>query len=146
MLRRPPRSQITDPLFPNTTLFRALQSVDRPDRLAVQFPVPCSLFPVPRSPLYLNTPSHQRDAAFTPAMRACRPPHGAGARSMSPQKSKDPGELSLRPSASAGGGDKKADFSNVQGKVDTVPADKGKSGKADFSNVEGKAEIGRAQV
>ena len=46
---------------------------------------------------------------------------------MSTQKSKDPGELSLRPSASAGGGGKKADFSNVQG-------------KADFSNVRGSAD------
>jgi len=60
---------------------------------------------------------------------------------MSTQKSKDPGELSLRPSASAGGGGKKADFSNVQGKADTVPANKG---KADFSNVRGNVDTAPA--
>ena len=42
---------------------------------------------------------------------------------MATQKSNDPGSLSLKPSASAGGGQKKADFSNVSGKADTVPAD-----------------------
>lgn len=41
---------------------------------------------------------------------------------MSPQTPKDSGELSLRPSASAGSS-QKADFSNVQGNADTVPAD-----------------------
>lgn len=59
---------------------------------------------------------------------------------MSTQTPKDPGDLSLRPSASAGGG--KPDFSNVKGQADTVPA-KGQTGAgrtADFSNVQGKAD------
>lgn len=58
---------------------------------------------------------------------------------MSPQTPKDPGDLSLRPSASASG--RKADFSRVQGHADTVPAS-GKSGSrnADFSNVRGNAD------
>ena len=60
---------------------------------------------------------------------------------MSTQKSKDPGELSLRPSASAGGGGKKADFSNVQGKADTVPGGKR---TADFSNVQGNIDTAPA--
>ncbi|MDQ2701664.1 MAG: LysM peptidoglycan-binding domain-containing protein [Pseudomonadota bacterium] len=59
---------------------------------------------------------------------------------MSPQNPKDPGELSLRPSASAGGGGK-ADFSNVQGKADTVPAGKR---DADFSNVRGNVDTAPA--
>lgn len=59
---------------------------------------------------------------------------------MSPQTPKDPGDLSLRPSASAGGS-KKADFSNVKGQADTVPATgKSGSGNADFSNVRGNAD------
>jgi nucleoid-associated protein YgaU len=64
---------------------------------------------------------------------------------MSPQTPKDPGDLSLRPSASAGG-NKKADFSNVKGQADTVPASgptgagKAGSGKPDFSNVQGSAD------
>ena len=60
---------------------------------------------------------------------------------MATQKSNDPGSLSLKPSASAGGGQKKADFSNVSGKADTVPAGKDKAaGKADFSNGRGSAD------
>jgi nucleoid-associated protein YgaU len=64
---------------------------------------------------------------------------------MSPQTPKDPGDLSLRPSASAGSS-KKADFSNVKGQADTVPASgptgtgKAGSGKPDFSNVQGNAD------
>lgn len=45
---------------------------------------------------------------------------------------KDPDSLSLAPSG--GGGEKKADFSNVQGKVSSTAEEK----KADFSNVESK--------
>ena len=56
-----------------------------------------------------------------------------------PQNPKDPNSLSL-----ASGGEKKADFSNVQGHVDTVPDTSGGSGgtggKADFSNVVGKVD------
>lgn len=63
---------------------------------------------------------------------------------MSPQTPKDPGDLSLRPSASAGG-NRKADFSNVKGQADTVPgsgptASSRPGGKADFSNVQGNAD------
>ena len=49
-----------------------------------------------------------------------------------PQNPKDPNSLSL-----ASGGEKKADFSNVQSHVDTVP---GTTPKADFSNVVGKVD------
>jgi nucleoid-associated protein YgaU len=65
---------------------------------------------------------------------------------MSPQTPKDSGELSLRPSASADSSKKagfsKADFSNVKGQADTVPAGgPGSSGtKADFSNVQGSVD------
>ena len=56
-----------------------------------------------------------------------------------PQNPNDPNSLSL-----ASGGEKKADFSNVQGHVDTVPDTSGGSGgtggKADFSNVVGKVD------
>ena len=55
---------------------------------------------------------------------------------MSSQKPRDPGELSLRPSTSAGGGGK-ADFSSVEGKAGTVPAGKR---TADFSNVQGNVD------
>jgi len=59
-----------------------------------------------------------------------------------PQNPKDPNSLSLAGSSS--GGEKKADFSNVQGHVDTVPDTSGGSGgtggKADFSNVVGKVD------
>ena len=48
-----------------------------------------------------------------------------------PQNPNDPNSLSL-----ASGGEKKADFSNVQGNVDTVPG----TAKADFSNVVGKVD------
>jgi nucleoid-associated protein YgaU len=40
---------------------------------------------------------------------------------MSPQNPKDPNDLSLRPSKSARTGSGTPDFSNVQGRVDTVP-------------------------
>ena len=55
-----------------------------------------------------------------------------------PQNPNDPNSLSL-----ASGGEKKADFSNVQGHVDTVPGTgggAGGTGKADFSNVVGKVD------
>ena len=53
-----------------------------------------------------------------------------------PQNPNDPNSLSL-----ASGGEKKADFSNVQGNVDTVPdTGGGGTGKADFSNVVGKVD------
>ena len=59
-----------------------------------------------------------------------------------PQNPKDPNSLSLAGSSS--GGEKKADFSNVQSHVDTVPDTSGGSGgtggKADFSNVVGKVD------
>lgn len=55
-----------------------------------------------------------------------------------PQNPKDPNSLSLAGSSS--GGDKKADFSNVQGHVDTVPGTSGGAGKPDFSNVVGKVD------
>jgi nucleoid-associated protein YgaU len=69
------------------------------------------------------------------------PTHGAGAHRMSPQNTKDPGDLSLRPSASAGGG-KTADFSNVKGQSGTVPGSgpTGSGKTADFSNVHGNAD------
>ena len=51
-----------------------------------------------------------------------------------PQNPNDPNSLSL--AGSSPGGDKKADFSNVQGKVDTVPG----TGRPDFSNVQGKVD------
>lgn len=55
-----------------------------------------------------------------------------------PQNPDDPNSLSL----AAGSGEKKADFSNVQGHVDTVPGSGGAGGggKADFSNVVGKVD------
>ena len=49
-----------------------------------------------------------------------------------PQNPKDPNSLSLAP-----GSGKKADFSNVQGHVDTVPDT---AAKPDFSNVVGKVD------
>ena len=58
-----------------------------------------------------------------------------------PQNPNDPNSLSLAGSSS--GGEKKADFSNVQGHVDTVPATSGgagSAGKPDFSNVQGKVD------
>lgn len=55
---------------------------------------------------------------------------------MSPQSTKDPGELSLQPSRGAG---KSPDFSNVQGRADTVPGT-GTTGQPDFSNVQGHAD------
>jgi nucleoid-associated protein YgaU len=45
-------------------------------------------------------------------------------------------ELSLQPSKAAGG---RPDFSNVQGRADTVPGS-GPTGKPDFSNVQGHAD------
>src|SRR3546814_20538907 len=36
MVRRPPRSTRTDPLFPATTLFRALQRVERAGRVVLR--------------------------------------------------------------------------------------------------------------
>jgi nucleoid-associated protein YgaU len=62
---------------------------------------------------------------------------------MSPQNPKDPNDLSLQPSKSAGTGSGKPDFSNVQGHADTVPGGSGGgggSGKPDFSNVQGHAD------
>jgi len=59
----------------------------------------------------------------------------------SPQNPNDPKSLSLAGSSS--GGEKKADFSNVQGHVDTVPGSgggAGGTGKPDFSNVVGKVD------
>lgn len=57
---------------------------------------------------------------------------------MSTQNPSDPNSLSLQPSKTAGG---KADFSNVQGHAQTVPAS-GPTGSntADFSNVQGHAD------
>ena len=58
-----------------------------------------------------------------------------------PQNPKDPNSLSLAGSSS--GSEKKADFSNVQGHVDTVPdtsGGAGGAGKPDFSNVVGKVD------
>ena len=55
-----------------------------------------------------------------------------------PQNPNDPNSLSL-----STGGEKKADFSNVKGNVDTVPGTGGGGGgggKADFSNVVGKVD------
>lgn len=54
---------------------------------------------------------------------------------MSPQTPKHPGDLSLRPSSSAGGG-RNADFSSVKGQADTASS----RGHADFSNVQGRAD------
>lgn len=65
---------------------------------------------------------------------------------MSPQTPKDPGDLSLRPSASVGSSKKagfsNADFANVQGQADTVPASgpTGSGKAADFSSVQGSAD------
>lgn len=57
---------------------------------------------------------------------------------MSSHSPKDPGDLSLRPSSSANiGAGKQADFSNVRGQADTVPAN---TGNADFSNVQGRVD------
>lgn len=50
-----------------------------------------------------------------------------------PQNPKDPDSLSLAPS----GGEKKADFSNVQSKVTSTEQEQ-KQAKADFSNVQSK--------
>lgn len=63
---------------------------------------------------------------------------------MSPQTPKDPGDLSLRPSASASG-NRTTDFSSVRGQADTVPGSgptttSRPGGKADFSNVQGRAD------
>ena len=55
---------------------------------------------------------------------------------MATQNGNDAGGLSLQPSKAAGG---RADFSNVQGRADTVPAS-GPAGKPDFSNVQGHAD------
>jgi nucleoid-associated protein YgaU len=54
-----------------------------------------------------------------------------------PQNPNDPDSLSLAGSSS--GGEKKADFSNVHGHVDTVPGSGG-GGSPDFSNVQGKVD------
>jgi len=58
---------------------------------------------------------------------------------MSPQNPKDPNDLSLRPSKSAGTGSGTPDFSTVRGQVDTVPGGGG-GGKPDFSNVQGRVD------
>ena len=55
---------------------------------------------------------------------------------MPPQSSKGADGLSLQPSKSAGN---RPDFSNVQGRNDTVPGS-GPTGKPDFSNVQGRAD------
>ena len=52
-----------------------------------------------------------------------------------PQNPNDPNSLSL-----ASIGEKKADFSNVKGNVDTVPGTSVGAGKPDFSNVVGKVD------
>ena len=66
---------------------------------------------------------------------------------MSPQTPKDPNELSLTPSKSAGtgaGAPGKPDFSDVQGHADTVPGGSGggggMGGRPDFSDVQGHAD------
>jgi len=69
---------------------------------------------------------------------------------MSPQTPKDPNELSLTPSKSAGTGTGmpgkpgKPDFSDVQGHADTVPGGSGggggTGGRPDFSDVQGHAD------
>lgn len=62
---------------------------------------------------------------------------------MSPQNPKDPNDLSLQPSKSAGTGSGKPDFSNVRGHVDTVPGGSGGGGGGgtpDFSNVQGRVD------
>ena len=62
---------------------------------------------------------------------------------MSPQNPKDPNDLSLQPSKSAGTGSGKPDFSNVRGHVDTVPGGSGGGGDGgtpDFSNVQGRVD------
>jgi nucleoid-associated protein YgaU len=62
---------------------------------------------------------------------------------MSPQNPKDPNDLSLQPSKSAGTGSGKPDFSNVRGQVDTVPGGSGGGGGGgtpDFSNVQGRVD------
>lgn len=50
--------------------------------------------------------------------------------------SRNPDELSLKPSSATG---TRADFSNVQARADTVPAS-GPAGRPDFSNVQGSAD------
>jgi nucleoid-associated protein YgaU len=55
---------------------------------------------------------------------------------MATQNGKGDGGLSLQPSKAAGG---RADFSNVQGRADTVPAS-GPAGKPDFSSVQGRVD------
>src|SRR3546814_13014398 len=73
MIRRPPRSTRTDPLFPYTTLFRSLTDVcwDEPDFLRVDLPpgtgdISLSLAQfLPRSEVYIVTtpqPAAQRVA------------------------------------------------------------------------------------
>ena len=63
---------------------------------------------------------------------------------MSPQNPKDPNDLSLQPSRSAGTGSGTPDFSKVQGHADTVPGGRGggggSGGKPDFSNVQGHVD------
>ena len=57
---------------------------------------------------------------------------------MSPQNPKDPNDLSLQPSKSAGTGSGKPDFSNVQGHVDTVAGSGARS--PEFANVQDHAD------
>ena len=58
---------------------------------------------------------------------------------MTPQTPKDPDDLSLQPSRSAGTGTGKPDFTNVRGHAGTVPVGGG-SGRPDFSNVQGHVD------
>ena len=59
---------------------------------------------------------------------------------MSPQSSDRNDGLSLQPSTSQpSSGSARPDFSNVQGRADTVPAS-GTAGRPDFSNVRGDAD------
>jgi nucleoid-associated protein YgaU len=55
---------------------------------------------------------------------------------MATQSGKDAGDLSLQPSRGAG---KAPDFSNVQGRADTVPG-ANPTGKPDFSNVQARSD------
>ena len=57
---------------------------------------------------------------------------------MTPQQPRNPNDLHLQPSRTAGAG---PDFSNVEGHAETVPArGPGDRDKADFSNVQGDAK------
>lgn len=63
---------------------------------------------------------------------------------MTPQTPKDPDDLSLQPSRSAGTGTGKPDFSNVRGHAGTMPGGSGggggSGGRPDFSNVQGHVD------